>query len=60
MKTNNSFFLYEGDILRAAQWHLRNILGYYKPGRTVFFGTPENHTTDITKVVKKLIIKDTL
>ena len=50
-----SYFLYEGETLRAADKKLHEVMKYYKVGRVVLQGTPENHKTDVTKVAFKLL-----
>lgn len=51
----NKYFLYEGDILRAAQYTISGAMKFYKKGYLVYYGNPEIHTLDITKVIAKLI-----
>jgi hypothetical protein len=50
----NRFFLYEGEILRAANYKLHEVLKYWESGRKVFYGNPDNHTWDITRAAQKL------
>jgi hypothetical protein len=50
----NRFFLYEGMILRAANHSLQQVLLYMEPDRKVFWGTPQQHTRDITTICKRL------
>lgn len=51
----NRYFVYEGDILRAAQPKLHVAMKYFKKGRKIFRGTPEYHKTDLTKIVEKFL-----
>ena len=53
----NKFFLYEGDILRAANSKLNEVLKYWKPGMTVLNGTPDKHLHDITTICAKFKFK---
>lgn len=50
----NRFFVYEGDILRAAQPKLSTAIKYMGEGRKMLWGTPEKHTHDITEICKRL------
>lgn len=51
----NKFFVYEGNILRAAQPKFSTAMRYFKTGRTILKGTPDYHKTDLTRIANKLI-----
>lgn len=57
MFNSNRYFLYEGDILRAANYRLYEVLKYWEPGRQIFYGNPQNHTWNITRAAQKLAPK---
>lgn len=55
MKTyTNKYFVYEGEILRAAQPTFNSAIRFFKDGYKILQGTPDNHKTDVTKIVIKL------
>lgn len=59
MGTNNIFFVYEGEILRAAQSNLKNAVKYLKEGRQIFRGTPQNpKRNNITNICNKITFKN--
>lgn len=50
----NRFFLYEGEILRAANHTMSQVLLYMELGRKVYWGTPQSHIHDITTICERL------
>lgn len=57
-KMENKFFVYEGQVLRAAQSKFSTAMKYFKKGRTILKGTPDYHKTDLTKIANKLIFSE--
>jgi len=51
-----NYYLYDSETLIAADKQLHEVLKYFKIGRKVFFGTPEDTTAhDITDTCVKLL-----
>lgn len=42
MTKGNKYFVYEGEILRAAQSSFSGAFRYFSKGRTIYKGDPEN------------------
>lgn len=53
-KKENKYFVYEGNILMAAQPRLNTAIKYLKQDRKIMYGTPQNHKTDITNIINKI------
>jgi hypothetical protein len=55
----NKFFIYEGDILRAAQPKLLAAMKYLKGDRDIFWGNPTNpKERNITNIINKLMFRN--
>lgn len=54
VKNENRFFVYEGDILRAAQSSFTGAMRFFKEGRKLMHGKPYNHSRDLTNIATKL------
>ncbi len=54
----NTYFIYEGRILRAAQPKITGAIRYYKEGRKMYKGTAEKHNKEVTfeDIVKANVI----
>jgi hypothetical protein len=50
----NRFFVYEGEILRAAQPKFNTAMRYFKEGRKMMYGTALGKKIDISKVAIKV------
>lgn len=51
----NKFFMYEGKTLIAAQPNFNTIKKYYKEGRKLYHGIPQDHKIDLTRVLIKFL-----
>jgi len=57
MNNSNRFFLYEAEIMRAANHSLHEVMKYWEEGRKVYYGTPQSHDKDITSFAEKITLK---